>query len=151
MTCLAQCSTARCLPPYWMVTVDRGPVPGAGRAVAVSTESNPARPSLCPEIWEVSASSCLPPHPKLNFLLGHSHPGAPSISPDASYSLVSPIMGSPGRAPQYPRSSAAATWEHPWGSLWSGYPSPLGTLVEQGCTYPPPHWCSAHHLPPNCH
>ena len=75
MTCLAQCCAAGCLPLYWMVTVDRVPALGAGRAVAVSAESSPARPSLCPEIWE--ASSCLPLHPKLNFLLGHFHPGAP--------------------------------------------------------------------------
>lgn len=99
MTCLAQRSAARCLPPYWMVTVDRGPVSGAGRAVAVSAESNPAWPSLCPEIWEVSASSCLPPHPKLNFLLGHSHPGAPKHLSRCILFPGEPDHGQPRKCP----------------------------------------------------
>lgn len=64
------------------------------------------------EIWEGLFLPRL--HSKLNFLLRHSHPGASGISPDASHSLVSLTMGSPGRAPQ----PSAAAMGAPYGSLW---------------------------------
>ena len=97
MTCLVQCCAAGCLPPYWMVTVDRVPTSGAGRALAVSAESSPARPSLCPEIWE--ASSYLPLHPKLNFLLGHFHPGAPEHLSGRILFPGEPDHGQPRKGP----------------------------------------------------
>lgn len=69
----------------------------------------------------------------------------PSISPDASHSLVSLTMGSPGRAPQ---PSAAATWEHPTvacgqatpalsGREWSRAVPTLFLTGAQPTPYPP--------------
>lgn len=135
-------AAAGCLPPYWMVTVDRVPASGAGRAVAVSTESSHCTAQPLPR----DLGGLFLPPPALQAQL--SPEALPPQTPEHLSGCI-PFPSEPdhGQPRKGPLTCGSHAWEHPTVAVVRLPQPSRGPRVEQGCAHPLPHWCSAHPYP----